>query len=447
MLAYSAGALANPTPDILHEFNLKDGAVPLAGLVWDKGELYGTTSRGGNTACQGGYGGGCGVVFKLTPPASGEAVWTETVLYKFAGANDGHFPNSALIVGKSGVLYGTTANGGDNTACPTYTYDIDIYDYPGCGVVFSLAPPAAGKTAWTYTTIYKFTGRSDGAFPSGGLVMDKSGALYGMTSAGGDSAACPNDPYLGAPRGCGVAFKLVPPAAGKTAWTETVLHDFASAKERFRPSGIVMDDTGALYGTATTGSNESLGIVFELTPPAAGQASWTSTVLYKFARSSGGIGLVDGLIMDKAGALYGTTYEDKTATTSQPVTSTVFRLQPPAAGKTAWTGTVLHTFAGHGAPSYLGGLVFDKNGVLYGTAAEGGGSRGGFGVVFKLTPASGNSPWPQTEVYRGGSPVSVVLGSSGAVFGVASEGGSPNCEWDGLAYDSGSCGYIFKVVP
>jgi uncharacterized repeat protein (TIGR03803 family) len=448
MLAHSSGALADPRFDVLHDFTFKDGAVPDAGLVWDKGELYGTTRYGGGTWCEGA---GCGVVFKLTPPAPGKTGWTETVLYRFKGTSDGHFPNSTLVVGKSGVLYGTASNGGDSAACPYYSDDDTDYDYPGCGVVFSLTPPAAGKTDWTEAVIYRFTGRSDGAFPftgesdggvvPGGLVADKSGALYGTTSSGGDSAVCP--PYDGGtPAGCGVVFKLTPPAPGKTAWTETVLHSFTSG-ENFRPNGVIMDDKGVLYGTASSGKRD-LGIVFKLTPPTAGTASWTSTVLHSFT-DAGDEGIsMSGVVMDKAGALYGTTFAYPPKS-SQYGIGVAFRLQPPAAGKTAWTETVLHSFSGKTDGADLGSLVIAKNGVLYGTIAEG---------VFKLTPASGTTAWTETVLHRftafsgGAYPSSLFLGSAGALYGLTLAGGSSHCpDYTVAVFGGGDCGLVYKLVP
>jgi uncharacterized repeat protein (TIGR03803 family) len=124
-------------------------------------------------------------VFELTPPSVGQGRWTETVLHRFTGAKDGSFPDG-LILAQSGTLYGTT-----------YLGEL-------IGTVFQLTPPAAGKTGWTETTLYDFRGSQDGdgALPSGGLVMDASGALYGTTEDGGGSGC------LAA--GCGTVFKLVP---------------------------------------------------------------------------------------------------------------------------------------------------------------------------------------------------------------------------------------------
>jgi uncharacterized repeat protein (TIGR03803 family) len=100
-----------------------DGAEPAAGLTADaKGALYGTTQQGGTS--------NLGTVFKLQPPAKGSTSWTETVLHSFAGGTDGSVPLSALVVDPSGVIFGTTSQGGGN--CPQWTDN-------GCGTVFKIS--------------------------------------------------------------------------------------------------------------------------------------------------------------------------------------------------------------------------------------------------------------------------------------------------------------------
>ena len=87
----------------------------------------------------------------------------------------------------------------------------------GCGTVFKLTPPAAGQTKWTKEILYRFQGGSDGEAPVAPLVLDSKGALYGTTLAGGGTF------------GPGTVFKLTPPAAGQTQWTETILYRFTGA--------------------------------------------------------------------------------------------------------------------------------------------------------------------------------------------------------------------------
>jgi uncharacterized repeat protein (TIGR03803 family) len=113
------------TETVLHGFTLQaDGGVPYGGVILDsKGNLYGTTGVGGNYSCNAGFNDGCGVVFQLAPPAEQGAAWTETVLHSFTGGDDGIQPESTLIIGKFGLLYGTTETGGAS----------------GAGTVFSVA--------------------------------------------------------------------------------------------------------------------------------------------------------------------------------------------------------------------------------------------------------------------------------------------------------------------
>ncbi|MEI9932720.1 MAG: choice-of-anchor tandem repeat GloVer-containing protein [Rhizomicrobium sp.] len=90
-------------------------------------------------------------------------------IYVFQGGSDGVRPSGGLIKDKEGELYGTTEAGG--TGC----------NGRGCGTVYKLVSPH------TKTTLYSFQGGSDGWFPTGGLVRDKAGNLYGTTLVGGAS--------------------------------------------------------------------------------------------------------------------------------------------------------------------------------------------------------------------------------------------------------------------
>jgi len=159
-----------------------------------------------------------------------------------------------------------------------------------CIVVPVIAPAQlAGATPYNETVPYSFQGGVDGADPLAGLIFDSSGALYGTTWGGS-------------------AFKLTPPAAGQTQWTETVLYSFKGGADGDYPAaGLIFDTYGALYGTTAAGGSANLGTVFKLTPPAAGQTQWTEAVLYSFKGGRAGVGPQGGLIFDTHGALYGTT--------------------------------------------------------------------------------------------------------------------------------------------
>jgi hypothetical protein len=167
------------------------GCGPVAPLtVGPGGVLYGTTYAGGSGTCNFAYGqnGGCGSVFQLTPPATAGGTWTETVIYSFTGLNgDGLYPEVGVVLGKNGVLYGTTTYGGSATSgSPCINYGIaGAYGPLGCGTVFQLTPPAMPGGAWTEAILHSFTGQNgEGSIP-GPLTMNADGVLFGPTFSGG----------------------------------------------------------------------------------------------------------------------------------------------------------------------------------------------------------------------------------------------------------------------
>jgi uncharacterized repeat protein (TIGR03803 family) len=199
-----------------------DGAGPDGSLLMDKaGNIYGTTSGGGGTDCDNGF--GCGTVFKITPGG------TETVLYAFQGGDDGELPQTGVIADGAGNLYGTTAAGGSGAQ----------------GTVFKVTP------AGTETVLYAFQGGTDGIEPLAGLIMDKAGNLYGTTGYGGSGCKGGN---------CGIAFKLAPDG------TETVLYAFGNRSSGHHPAApLLMGKHNVLYGTTTAGGTDLDGVVFSVT--------------------------------------------------------------------------------------------------------------------------------------------------------------------------------------
>jgi uncharacterized repeat protein (TIGR03803 family) len=202
-----------------------EGCSGAGDLVRDEaGNLYGTTSFGGNQP-------GCGTVFKL------DTTGKETVLHAFdcLHGTDGSNPHAGLTLDQAGHLYGTTAN-----SSPT-----------GMGTVFKI-----DTTGNNYSTLHIFSGGDDGAIPMGPVVRDKAGNLYGTTRYGGNLSC-------GAPHGCGVVFQLSP--KGK----ETVLHTFSGPDGMVPSSGLIRDGAGNLYGTAPRGGNTNCpsgcGVIFKIT--------------------------------------------------------------------------------------------------------------------------------------------------------------------------------------
>jgi len=404
---------------------LQTGSNPNGTLLRDaSGALYGTTMLSGAY-----YN---GTVFKLTPPASGQTEWTMSVLYTFTGGFDGGLPNPGLVMDDRGALYGTTESGG------SWTNE---------GLVFKLTPPAAGNTQWTETVLYYFNynfldSTGDGVNPGVGLVMDKSGALYGTTDLGGGRTS---------EVGSGTVFKLTPLNAEKTNWQEDVLYRFQGGTDGRNPmSQLALDSTGALYGTTLYGGTGGCtdffseligcGTVFRLTPPGPGETAWTKTTLHSFTGGWDGSVPQARLLAGADGALYGTTYQGGTGACTDSFYNVigcgvVFKLAPPASQQTEWTETVIHDFAGPEGAFPQAGLVADGTGALIGTTSGGGpvsyGVVGGYGVVFKLVPpAPGQVRWTQTVLYNfdvtnsGDEAIGeLVRDPKGNLFGVTYEGG------------------------
>jgi uncharacterized repeat protein (TIGR03803 family) len=414
---------------LLHSFNDNgtDGFYPVAGLIFDAaGNLYGTTERGGSGTCPAEkY--GCGTVFELSPASGGG--WTETVLHGFSSTGtDGYYSeyffSGSLLIDSSGNLYGTTPFGGTG-ACPSGAT---------CGIVFELMPKAGG--GWTEKILHNFIyNGKDGYSPSGVLVSDSAGNLYGTTANGGTYDA-------------GTVFELLPKAGG--SWGERVLHSFKNNNKdaRYPSAGVIFDKAGNLYG-ASEGGLYDYGAVFELTPKAGG--GWTEKVLHNFNNNGtdGYYPFYGSLILDAAGNLYGTTAAGGTgAGCGQlgPGCGTVFELSPKTSG--VWTETILHNFTFNGTDGFepLAGVIFDAAGNLYGTTVGGGTGTcyDGCGTVFKLTPAAGGN-WTETVYSLGSSSAdgaglgcSLIFDASGNLYGTTPAGG---------AYESGYYGTVFEMTP
>lgn len=261
-----------------------DGGFPLGVLVMDaQGNLYGTTSQGGVTTCAAEEGSqSCGTVFKLDTNGN------ETLLHVFTGSGgDGALPQGALAMDSQGNLYGTTLGAGQ----PAYEYCTF-----GCGTVFKVTATA------NETVVHSFGGEAtaDGALPTGGLVIDAQGNLYGTTSQGGPLSDLNH----------GTVFKV------DSNGNETVLYNFSAGElDGYYPqASVVMDTQGNLYGTTFKGGNfgcpeatnlfPGCGVVFKV------DTNGNQTVLYSFSGSESGPDGSEpqgGVVRDAQGNLYGTT--------------------------------------------------------------------------------------------------------------------------------------------
>ena len=301
------------TEKVLYSFQGgKDGYVASGDLVFDKaGNLYGATLFGGGkgTTCDSLYGGQCGTVFKLSPPKTKGGKWTEKVLHRFEGIADGRKlgdganPNGGLILDSKGAIYGTTYIGGYN--CPHNSSQ-------GCGTAFELRPPTTKNGAWVEKVIHRFNPvNSYEAWPMAGLIMDKSGRLFGTTHE--DSV-----------------FRLAPSSKSAGSWTETILYSFKGTGASYAlDAPLTFDTTGDLYTTSYTGSGGSAdGNVFRLRPPTRNGDGWMIDVLYSFAGSPDGAWPAAGLIFDKSGSLYSTTQAGGSDQSCQSGCGTVFKVSP-----------------------------------------------------------------------------------------------------------------------
>ncbi len=306
------------------------GFVPVSDLIADStGAFYGTTYSGGDPVCN------CGVVYKLIPPAKSGGAWTEQALYAFTGNSDGRLPAmAALTMNSQGVLYGVTVRGG--------TWD--------GGVIYQLAPATGGT--YTESVLYSFGDLADASTPNGPLTMDSSGALYGVTSLGGafdsgtvykfvpasngqlatesllfsfkastKSGITPSGSLLfdsagnlygitnagGSGNNDGVVYELTP---AKATWTQTILYIFSKQSGSNPVGGLTWNPTtGALYGTTSSqnGKTTGDGSVFKLLPPAVLGGAWTESTLFQFTYATVGGYPTGNITRDPlTGTLYGT---------------------------------------------------------------------------------------------------------------------------------------------
>ena len=278
-----------------------DGGRPASQVMLDSlGNLYGTTQNGGTY--------NYGVVFKLTPTGN---TWMETVLHSFAGGLDGENPTAGLIMDSQGNLYGTSdlcafelspsgvswtlqviyELGGGTHAALTMDPAGNLFGVNSIAEVFEISPNGGG--GWNPATIiHTFTGApGDGYYPEGTLVLDKAGNLYGTTTNGGTN-------------NFGTVYELTPESGG--VWSEKILYSFGGANSNGQEpwAGVVLDAAGKIYGTAPFSFREgTAGTVFELTPQVG---TYKEKILWTFDFTNGADPF-GGVILDNSGNLYGTT--------------------------------------------------------------------------------------------------------------------------------------------
>ena len=250
---------------VIHDFTGQEGGggPGPSGLTIDTaGNVYGTTPGGGDY--------GRGLVYKMSPKGQD---WLFTHLYSFTGDYNGSGP-AGVVLGAGGAVYGTADGGIQNCGYNGGSY---------CGLVYRVSlSPSACPTAlcsWTETVLYRFTGDPDAWRPTGYLVFDQAGNLYGTTSSGGAY-------------GQGAVYELTPSKGG---WTKKVIYSFTGGSDGWNPSSVLVGRDGNLYGIAGN-------VVFQLAPSGNG---WAETVLYTFQNTQGDGALPQDLVQNGSGNLYG----------------------------------------------------------------------------------------------------------------------------------------------
>jgi uncharacterized repeat protein (TIGR03803 family) len=311
-------------------------------------------------------------------------------------------------------------------------------------VAIALILPGVAR-ATTFSLLHSFQTAEDGATPNGQLIFGPDGAMYGTTTNYGGYSSCGTvfklkrnatarrwkgtvlhhfhgstggcSPFTGVLMdssgtlygsavgsglascnfglGCGVVFKLIPPTEGARRWHYKVLYRFAGApNDGAQPSGIMLHSDGALYVTSGAGGSSDLGGVVRLTP-AQEVTRWRATLLHSFTG-----GAEDGaypfyrLVAGPDGALFGTSHNGGSSDGG-----IVFKLMPDVQKPDTWKFVLLHSFPAHkGIPINTPNITVAPDGTLYGTRPDGG--RSGGGSVFRLTPPrEGRTEWKENELF------------------------------------------------
>jgi uncharacterized repeat protein (TIGR03803 family) len=365
-------------------------AFPSSAEVEDaSGNIYGITSSG------------YGTVFKATVLRTGK--WSCKVFYRFDQSN-GSYPNS-LVLDARGNIYGTTSGGGTN----------------GYGTVFKLSKRGTGGP------IYNFGNSPDLEYPSGQLLLDSAGNLYGLAAAGGTY-------------GYGGVFMMSPTGQ------ETIVYSFTGGTNGIGPSGLARDASGNLFGLTSGGGAYDYGTVFEI-------SAGDETVLYSFTGGADGA-YPSSLVLDSAGNLYGATQWGGLLAAECDSDGylvgcgTIFKL---AAG--SWSFSLLHSF--NGRDGWGVNSLFLDGDMLYGNTLQGGPLNeravkhgvvvfAGWGTVFKMSTNGGFTTLHYSNE-RTAWPSGLTIWK-GDLYGTTIHGGRLSwCNDGGYPYPNG-CGMLFRVA-
>lgn len=345
-----------------------------------------------------------------------------------------------------------------------------------CTVGLLLLVPLVAQTP-TFSVIYSFNG-PNGGNPTGDLIMDSAGNLYGTTCSGGSAnggtvfkldqkgqqtvlhSFSGSDgwcPYSGLLLGLDGSLYGTTSASGAFSGGNVfkvdmngnfaVIHSFdPNHGDGEVPLGsLIQDAYGNLYGTTFTGGSSGLGRVFKM------DLQGNESVLHDFA-GTGGAKPRGGVVRDQAGNFHGTTsllglgqFSNCPTSYTEPVPGcgTVFQLDSTG----AWAGAISFQGFGDGDHPYAGPII-DQAGNLYGTARDGGGSK--FGTVFIADPSGGlrglhsfaGSP---TDGAHPEAPL--IRDPFGNLYGTTTDGTSNSGVGCSDPTGTVGCGTVFKVDP
>jgi uncharacterized repeat protein (TIGR03803 family) len=319
-----------------------------------------------------------GAVFRISTGGS------LTNLYSFSGGSDGGNPQAALVQGTDGYFYGTTQTGGQPTTGGP------------AGTVFRISPSGALTNLYSFTDSF-FMDANQGASPQAALVQGSDGTFYGTTFQGGTYFFANSGT-----NGYGTVFKI------NTNGVLTSLYRFGGNDGENPQAALVQGNDGNLYGTTQSGGISNDGTVFQIT------TNGTLTSLHSFSGGNDGGGPLAGLVQGNDGYFYGTTPSGGISNAG-----TVFQIS------TNGVLTNLYSFLGgnDGANPYAG-LVLGSDGSFYGTT-QSGGTNGGEGTIFKI---SASGAYTSLYSFSGGNDganpqAALVQGSDGSFYGTTANGG------------------------
>ncbi len=388
-----------------------------------------------------------GAIFKMNLSGSGY-----TRLYDFATTtlNASSPQYSTPVQADNGKLYSMTSNGGLNKSGNIFSYD---------------------TVTSVFTTVYSFTGGTDGGFPYGSLIKASNGILYGMTTAGGttsdgvifsfnvstgiytklfDFNGSSNGgipygnlmqasngflyglTYSGGATNDGVLFRY-----DISTGTFLKLVDFNGTNGRGPRASLIQALNGKLYGTTLGGGTDGVGTIFSYDI-----GTNTLTKRFDFGNTTTGRYSYSTLVQASTGIFYGTT-----TVGGANAVGVIYSFDDAVP-----TYTVIHNFHStsgtNGSKSYSS-LLLASDGKLYGLTAEGGGNSG---TIFSCTTGGIFSKlYSLNFISDGANPLgSLMQTSTGKMYGMATDGGTGGYGTF-FSFNSNTSSFVnlqnFRVMP